>query len=333
MKKKELKKSLWEKFFSFVFLLLVFLPARAVAADASDLDINLTWGKDATYEWQANKSRLKIKFKFWDGKHRDDWIHNKKNNGTDGGITITYAGKTIFHVTAGYREGGSWETHSLHVKNNCTVGEVYVDHSYNLIWSCITNYEGDIAWPATGTGGDNEGWATIYYYPNDDNMNRKSAALRIQASVIDSQKDLVDYDNTDFLSTTPLDYELGEVLFSGWESTGTFPVTVANLTNGDADSYTKSDIKLQTSTDNKTWYTQDTHPISFKKTFKHTFEDAKYIKYPKDATDVIGYEQFATGIYFRVLAETDPDYGSGTYIQKYNSSTQKTQPIAVLKNN
>jgi hypothetical protein len=34
-----------------------------------------------------------------------------------------------------------------------------------------------------------------------------------------------------------------------------------------------------------------------------------------------------------VLAETDPDYGSGTYIQKYTSSTQKTQPIAVLKNN
>ena len=175
MKKKELKKNLWEKFFSFVFLLLVFLPARAVAADASDLDINLTWGQDAKYEWQANKSRLKITFKFWDGQYRDDWIHNKKNNGTDGGITITYAGKTIFHVTGGYREGGSWKTHSLHVKNNCTVGEVYVDNSSNLKWSCITNYEGDVAWPATGSGAKNEGWATIYYYPNDDNMNRKSA--------------------------------------------------------------------------------------------------------------------------------------------------------------
>lgn len=332
MKKKELKKNLWEKFFSFVFLLLVFLPARAVAADASDLDINLTWGQDAKYEWQANKSRLKITFKFWDGQYRDDWIHNKKNNGTDGGITITYAGKTIFHVTGGYREGGSWKTHSLHVKNNCTVGEVYVDNSSNLKWSCITNYEGDVAWPATGSGAKNEGWATIYYYPNDDNMNRKSAVLRIQASVTDSQKDLVDYDDTDFLSTTPLDYKLSEVLFSGWESTGTFPVTVIDLENGDADSYTKSDIKLQTSTDNKTWYTQHVYSISSTKNFKHTFEDAEYIKYPKRTTDVIGYEQFATGIYFRVLAETDPDYGSGTYIQKYTSSTQKTQPIAVLKN-
>ena len=83
MKKNELKKCLRKKIFRFVILLLVFLPARAVAADASDVDINLKWGKDATYEWQANKSRLKITFKFWDGEHRDDWIHNKKNNGKD----------------------------------------------------------------------------------------------------------------------------------------------------------------------------------------------------------------------------------------------------------
>ena len=144
-------------FLPYAILLLMFLPTRAVAADASDVDINLNWGKDASYEWQANKSRLKITFKFWDGENRDDWIHNKNNNGQDGGITITYVGATIFHVTGGHREGGSYKTHSMYVKNNCTVGEVYVENSSNKGWFNITNFEGEVAWNAEGKGGSNEG--------------------------------------------------------------------------------------------------------------------------------------------------------------------------------
>ena len=321
-------------FLPYAILLLMFLPTRAVAANASDVDINLKWGEDASCEWQANKSRLKITFKFWDGENRDDWIHNKNNNGQDGGITITYVGATIFHVTGGHREGGSAKTHSMYVKNNCTVGEVYVENSSNKgSWFNITNFEGEVAWNADGKGGSNEGWATIYYYPNNDNMNRRSAALRIRGSVKDSQNDLVDYDDTKLVSTTPLQYKLNKVVFQGWTPRGTFPVDIADLNNGDGDSYTTSNIKLQTSVDNKNWYTQATYSIANISTFTHTFEDTKYIKYPKNATDIIGYEQFAKGIYFRVLTETDPDSGSGTYIQTNTSNTQKSQPIAVLKDN
>ena len=74
------------------------------------------------------------------------------------------------------------------------MGEVYVENSSNKGgWFNITNFEGEVAWNADGKGGNNEGWATIYYYPNNDNMNRRSAALRIRGSVKDSQNDLVDF--------------------------------------------------------------------------------------------------------------------------------------------
>ena len=125
MKKKELKKSLWEKFFSFVFLLLVFLPARAVADDASDLDINLNWGKDATYEWQANKSRLKIKFKFWDGQYRDDWIHNKKNNGTDGGIRKFCHNRKYHSCSECYKNSKRSQHNTIPVCHTASVTEAY----------------------------------------------------------------------------------------------------------------------------------------------------------------------------------------------------------------
>ena len=320
-----------------VIFLFTLLPNVAQAANANDVDIKLKWGDDANYTWEADKARLKITFKFWDGQSRDDHIHNKNKNGKDGGITITYAGATIFRATTGYRDGESWTTHALHIKNNCTAGDVYVENSSNMGWSDITKFEGDVAWAAKGSGDNNEGWATIYYYPNSDYMNKWNAALRIRGSVIDSQDDLVDFDNTAYLSTTPLDYKLGEVTFHGWTDKGTFPVTVKDLTNGDASNYTQSKIKLQTSIDNKEWYTQATHTISNTKTFTHTFEDAKYIKYPKHTSDVIGYEQFAKGISFRVIAETDPDSGSssgsGSYVQIHTSEMQKTPPIAVLQNN
>ncbi len=337
MKQHQLNNSLRMFMLPCVIFLFALLPNVAQAANASDVDIKLKWGEDAHYSWEADKARLKITFKFWDGQSRDDHIHNKNKNGKDGGITITYAGATIFRATTGYRDGESWTTHALHIKNNCTAGDVYVENSSNMGWSDITKFEGDVAWAANGSGDNNEGWATIYYYPNNDYMNKWNAALRIRGSVIDSQDDLVDFDNTAYLSTTPLDYKLGEVTFHGWTDKGTFPVTVKDLTNGNASNYTQSKIKLQTSIDNKEWYTQATHTISNTKTFTHTFEDAKYIKYPKHTSDVIGYEQFAKGISFRVIAETDPDSGSssgsGSYVQIHTSESKKTPPIAVLKNN
>ena len=32
------------------------------------------WGEDAHYSWEADKARLKITFKFWDGQSRDAYL-------------------------------------------------------------------------------------------------------------------------------------------------------------------------------------------------------------------------------------------------------------------
>ena len=63
-----------------VIFLFTLLPNVAQAANANDVDIKLKWGDDANYTWEADKARLKITFKFWDGQSRDDHIHNKNKN-------------------------------------------------------------------------------------------------------------------------------------------------------------------------------------------------------------------------------------------------------------
>ena len=308
-----------------VIFLLALLPIRAMAAD-----VDLNWGNDAKCEWVDNMAAIKITFKFWDANKNDDWLSY---------ITISYQDKVILKAT-GNREGESWSYHELNITNECTIGKVYAEaydtSSKSRIWRDITKYTGKIAWKAQGdvNTDSNEGHAVIYFYPNNDYIGKRGW-LQLDAKVKDSG--VVDnesnYNSKTSVTTTPLTYALEEVIFQGWNSKGQFPVIVRNLTNGNAYKETKAIVKLETSIDKKNWYTQSNHTIKNTREFEHTFSDAKYIKYPKNAKDTIGYKQFAEGVYFRVLAETDPDAGSGDYLQLYTSPIEKTPAIAVLTNN
>lgn len=325
MKKHVLKNSLRNFLLPSVIFLLTLLPNVAQAAD-----VDLNFGKHANYEWVDNMGAIKITFKFWDANQNDDWLGN---------ITISLQDKVIFKAT-GNREGESWTYHELNITNDCSIGKVYAEcHNTSngaRLWKDITKYTGKIAWKASGEVGteSNEGHAVIYFYPNEEYINKKGI-LRLKAKVYDSG--LIDnehnYDSQKTITTTTLNYKLEEVIFEGWKSNGQFPVTIKNLTNGNAYKETQSTIKLETSIDKKNWYPQASHVIKNTQAFEHTFADAKYIKYPKNSKDTIGYKQFAEGIYFRVLAETDPDAGSGNYLQLYTSQSERTLPIAVLTNN
>ena len=303
-----------------VIFLLTLLPVGAMAAD---VDINLNWDKDATYEWQKEAARFKIRFKIWDGNNNDDWLDYVK---------LSFDNEVFFYAT-GNREGESWTTHSLNVTNDCKIGKVYAGNANATPnWIDITNSKITVSWQATGSGDDNKGWAEIYLYPNIDYIN-KTKAIKIEAKVKDSGilNNEKSYEDKTYVSTTALDYKLEQVIFSeDWQKNGTFPVTVKNLTNGTAYSHTEANIELQTSIDNKTWYTQATHTIKHQQAFEHTFADAKYIKYPKNTKDTIGYKQFAEGVYFRVIAKTDPDADSGDYVQLFTSQSDRTPPLAVL---
>ena len=325
MKTTLLTSTLRNIFVSSIIFLFTLLPQVTQAAD-----VDLNWGKDAKYEWVEEKGALKITFKFWDGNKNDDWLDN---------ITISFQDKVILQAT-GNREGESWSYHELNITNECSIGKVYADaydtSKSSTIWKDITNYTGKIAWKASGkvNSDSNEGHAVIYFYPHDKYMNKKGV-LHLKAKVRDSgvMDNEHDYDSKNTVSTTALSYALEEVIFEGWKSNGQYPLTVKNLTNGNAYQKTRSTIKLETSLDRKNWYTQASHVINNTQEFVHTFSDAKYIKYPKNTKDTIGYKQFAEGIYFRVLAETDPDTSSGDYLQLYTSQSEKTPPIAVLANN
>ena len=149
-----------------VIFLLSLLPVRAMAAD---VDINLNWDKDATYEWQKEAARFKIRFKIWDGNNNDDWLDYVK---------LSFDNEVFFYAT-GNREGESWTTHSLNVTNDCKIGKVYAGNAKATPnWIDITNSKITVSWQATGSGDDNEGWAEIYFYPNIDYIN-KTKAIKI----------------------------------------------------------------------------------------------------------------------------------------------------------
>lgn len=176
MKKHVLKNSLRNFLLPSVIFLLTLLPNVAQAAD-----VDLNFGKHANYEWVDNMGAIKITFKFWDANQNDDWLGN---------ITISLQDKVIFKAT-GNREGESWTYHELNITNDCSIGKVYAEcHNTSngaRLWKDITKYTGKIAWKASGEVGteSNEGHAVIYFYPNEEYINKKGI-LRLKAKVYDS---------------------------------------------------------------------------------------------------------------------------------------------------
>lgn len=308
----------------FVALILMgFIPTLSARSD-----LWLDWGDDSEAEWQSNAARVRFFFNIWSGEAQDDYIVEK---GDGEGLKVMYGGKVVFKAN-GFREGESWETHSLEFTEVPESGELYADHydDSKFEWKKIEK-GAIITWKSNGeTDGDNRGYATLYWYPGSDCMG-KSHNLKLTAKTKDSGNDYFSFDSKyeDF-EMTPYSYGFETVDFQGYNvSNGTYPIKVKKFINGDKYKETKATVRLLTSVDGKNWYTQETKGWENTEDVDYTFVNANYIKYPKGGSEEVGYKPFAEGVYFKLEQVFDPDKGSGSYTQN-SSKVERTPAVATL---
>ena len=298
---------------------------------AYNTEIHLNWGEDANYRWLEERAAMEFTFTIWNGNFNDDWVEY---------VEVSYGDDVVFRVE-GFRESESYTRHALEFKKLASSGKLYANSygSYDGAtseWTEISAEGKIVYWASNGsTGDDNKGVATIYWYPDEDCLNKKRA-LRLTAKTVDSGvfDNSDDFDDTELaVKMSPLEYGIGIISFDGYNSsTGVYSVSLKDFVNGDKYSHTKAKLELKTSLDNSNWYTQSVYEVTNKSEFAYTFSNLEYVKYPNGKSNgEVGYKKFAEGVYFRLDQTFDPDKGSGDYVQTATIS-QRTEKIAVLSN-
>lgn len=296
---------------------------------AYNTEIHLNWGEDANYRWLEERAAMEFSFVIWSGNQNDDWVEY---------VEVSYGDDVVFRVE-GFREGELYARHALVFKALASSGRLYAE-SYggydggSASWTEIAEMGKIVYWASNGASGDdNRGVATIYWYPNEDCLNKKRA-LRLTAKTVDSgvMNSSDSFDDSELaVRMTPLEYALEEVKFDGYNAlSGAYAIGVKNFVNGDKYAQTGARLELKSSVDNTNWYTQETYEVGSGYEFSHVFSSVDYVKYPSGKSGgEVGYKRFADGVYFRLEQTFDPDKESGEYVQSAVAE-ERSERIAVL---
>ena len=200
----------------FAFVVILGLWVFSHNMYAYNTEIHLNWGEDANYKWLEERAAMEFTFTIWNGNFNDDWVDY---------IEVSYGDDVVFRVE-GFRESESYTRHALEFKKLASSGRLYANSygSYDGTTSAWTEISAEgkiIYWASNGsTGDDNKGVATIYWYPNEDCLNKKRA-LRLTAKIVDSGilDNSDNFDDTELaVKMSPLMYEIGTISFDGYNS-------------------------------------------------------------------------------------------------------------------
>ena len=313
----------------FVLVVILGFGVLSHGLYAYNTELHLNWGEDANYRWLEERAAMEFTFAIWSGNQNDDWVEY---------IEVSYGDDVVFRVE-GFREGESFTRHALEFKALSSSGRLYADSygSYDgkgAVWTEIDAVGKVVYWASNGAmGDDNRGVATIFWYPDEDCLNKKRA-LRLTAKTVDSgvMGNSDSFDDTELaVRMVPLKYGIESVDFVGYDSlSGAYRVAVKNFVNGDKYGVTGAKLELKSSVDNVNWYTQEVYDVVSGYEFSYDFSSVEYVKYPTGKSGgEVGYKRFADGVYFRLDQIFDPDRVSGDYVQCLSES-QRSEKIAVL---
>lgn len=290
---------------SAIFLIAMFLFAVSqdvYASDPGDLDIGLNWNcDDLKIRWEKKMAAFYIDITIYDEAGDDDWLEN---------IDIYCNGKSFIKINSWW--GGSSNARSFKVHNRNDFGKLYM--SYNG-WHSIPG--SDVQHTVGKTDGSRS-LITFVWFPPAGYMDQ-DVTIKIDGYVKDSGGDSYFYDRSITQTTSTFTYE-PKLTSGGWDlGTGSFKVTLTELTNGDAYSETKSTINLRTRVSGGSWTKRNVSYTTSKgqKTINKTWSETSYVKYSDyNNTKTLTARQFANGIEIDAIAVTDPDAGSGDYTEE-----------------